>query len=340
MSRASPLCPTCGAWDARCGHPPDPRLQWTAAPLGRAVLDLLGTAVFTLLIAAVLIGLGPLLWWLAYGWPPRDWIEWFGVIMVALVSVPGTVVGLGMIVSIPEHWPGRRWTARDLAATDADRWTGDLVVRRGRPEWGELARNTTAPLPAPDSFDMSTETAAKSTADPAKLITAALAALLARGHVELSAVHRTGWTYHGDAPPCALDHLRYYLRPRGPDPVHLPWLEQALLTLVTRQPDTDLLTHVAMMTHGVADALGFEYDEDGHEPYWPDEATQTPGEVLQQRLLEDLADADPPAPDVAAALAAWRARHPALPDLLDGIADIARALLDVRAPPNHTCESA
>lgn len=333
MSRASPLCSTCGAWGPGCGHPPDPRLQWTAEPLRRPALELLGMAVFTILFAAVLIGIGPLLWWLAYGWPPHDWMEWFGVVMVALVSLPGAVIGVGLVITIPEHWHGRRWTVRDLAATDADRWTGDVTVRRGRPERGELARAITSALPAPASFDMSSETAAKSTADPAALLTAALADLLARGHVALSHVHRTGWTYHGDPPRCALDRHRYDLRPRGPDPVHLPWLERALLTLVTRRPDTDLLTLVAALSLDVAESLGFEFDDEG-EPHWPAGATQTPGEVLQQRLLEDLADDDPPSPppDLAAALTAWRAEHPDLPALLDQVAEIARTNLAPAAP--------
>lgn len=328
MPRALPLCSTCGAWSEPCGHPPDPRVQWVAEPLRNGLLDLLGMAVFSVLFAATVIGVGPLLWWLAYGWPPSGWLETLGVIMIALISLPGAVIGVGMLVSIPEHYRGRRWNVRDLAARDDDRVDGFLVVRRRGPDRGDLTRTRRSGLPAPVSFDMTTETAARTTADPGRLFAVALAGLLARGHLELARVHEHGWSRAPDEAPRRTDRVLYYVRPRGPRSSAHPWLERTLLDLAARAPATDLLQQLERLAYAVAGAIGFEHEGDDPEPHWPAEATRTPGEALQARLLEDLGDEDGAPPDVDAALAAWRAQHPDIAGLLERIDQVAHSVLE------------
>lgn len=324
-----PLCTTCGAWSEPCGHPPDPRLRWVAEPLRNGLLDLLGMAVVTVLFAVVIIGIGPLLWWLAYGWPPGDWIELLGVIAIALISIPGAVIGVGLIISIPEHYRGRRWNVRDLAARDDDRVDAWLFVRRRRPDRGGLVRTVRTAIPAPVSFDMTTETAARATDDPGLLLAVALAGLLARGHLDLQRVHETGWTRQPSEGPRPTDRVLHHLRPRGPQTPEHPWIERTLLDLVAAHPGDDLLHLLERLAHRIADSLGVEHDDDGHAPHRPPDPTSTPRQALKTRLLEDLGDDAPEhPPDVDAALAAWRTRHPDIADLLERIADLAHAILE------------
>ncbi len=327
MPRADlPLCPRCGAWCSDCGHAPEPRLTWIAEPLRHRVLAVVGMAVFTVLFAAVLMGIGPLIWWLTYGWPPQTWIELLGVIAVALISLPGWVVGIGLVLSIPEHDPGRLWNLRDAAPRDQDTWFGAAVVRRAllrasatrvarlalpRPPCPELTSETAAPRLTTVLQDMSQGPAAAphpaAPPDPAaladeltRLLTAALAGLVARGRVVVYAARSHGWSRAApDAAPATLDHLHHTLAVQSPDPTGAPWLEAILLRELAHGREVSLHVAAQFLLDAVAPELGFVYEHDvDHTARWrpPDVAA---------RLLVDTAAVD-------AALVAWRALDPAL----------------------------
>ncbi|HEY8379190.1 MAG TPA: hypothetical protein VIK91_22005, partial [Nannocystis sp.] len=248
-ARDLPLCITCGAWspDAplACGHPPNPQLTWHRLPWWHHLGDFLGLALFTLLLAAVLIGLGPLLWWLLLGWPPDGALETFGAIALALVTLPAWAVGLMLVRVLPEYWPGRRWEIRDTRADPDDITSGYIDLRRGRPVRGDVARTVRAPILPPVTEDMSSVTAAKTTGDLRLVLAAALAGLAARRQIALTLVETTGWTRDpGDPDPLPHRTPRIDARRLSSKTADTLWLEALLLDRLSAEHDLDLDTRL------------------------------------------------------------------------------------------------
>lgn len=328
--RDLPFCVTCGA--PACTHPRDPQVTWQPPPWSDGLLDFLGMAAFTLAFAGVLMGVGPLLWWLAYGWPPRGWIEIFGVIAIALVSIPGWVVGLGLLVSLPEHWQGRCWRICDARGDPDDVIAGFLFMRLGRPVCGDVTRTVRSALPSHDRSDMSSITAAGHTGGPALVLAAALAGLTARGQLALTLVETTGWTRDpNDAGPRPKGALAVHARRLSPRTSDTPWIEGTLLDLLAPDLDLDLHHPLRDLVRAVMLEIGYT-DPDGDGPTWPADAPGTPAEALRALLL----GASPATPDdpepIAAALATWRARDPArVGPVLDLLAHVTAELV---SPPN------
>lgn len=329
--RGLPLCITCGAWspgEPACGHAPDPRLHWSAPPWWDGLGDLFGMALFTVLLAAVLMGVGPLLWALFYDWPPRGWIETFGVVGVALVSIPGWVVGVGLVLSIPGHWRGRCWQVRDARASADDVTSGFVFIRRGAPVRGSVTRAVCAAVPSHVEMDMSSVTAAENTGDLGLVLAAALAGLAAGGRLALSLVETTGWSRQPhDEAPRPLAGTSVHVRGLSPRTSDASWLEGALLDLLAHGRDVELRHPLRDLIEQLALEIGYTRDDDGAALRWPADAPATPAGALRALVRADPPDRDDPGP-VVAALAAWRARDPArVGPVLDLVADLTAELL-------------
>ncbi|WAS96867.1 hypothetical protein [Nannocystis punicea] len=330
------LCTTCGTWSpggvARCGHPRDPRLAWLRPPWWDNLGDLLLMALVTLLVAAVLLGIGPLLWWLYPRWPPESPLDIAGALCIGLVTVPCWLFGIGVILAIPEHYRGRCWHLRDAAGSDDDRVEGHVFVRVRAPVRGGLVRTVRSPVPAHDSPDMSSETSARTTGDPQLLVAAALAGLAARGRIALTRVDTSGWSLRRADPPLTIRGAAVHVRRLSPRTADDPWLEGALLDLLADGPDVELRRPLRALLLRLGDAAGYARSDERPRPFWPAGADTSPSQALRAVLVDDPPPHDDPAP-VRAALAAWRARDPErVAPVLELVASLTAELLPLPAP--------
>ncbi|MDC0666595.1 hypothetical protein [Nannocystis radixulma] len=309
-----PLCTVCGTWSPggalRCGHPPDARLTWLRPPWSDGLRDFLGMAAFTLLCAAVLLAIGPLLWWIFATWPPESPLDIAGAIGVGLVSLPSWVFGIGIVLAIPEHWRGRCWRLHDARAGDDDRATGFVVVRGRGPVRGDLVRTIRAAIPEHDCSDMSSTTAAQATGDPQLVVAAPLAGLAARGHIALTLVDTSGWTLRVPDPPLAVRSAGVHVRSLSLQTAEHPWLERLLLDQLEAGQPVELRQALRALLVRLAREVGYFQGDGDRRPYWPTDAGNSPSEALRALLLDDPSAPVDPAP-VRAVLAAWRARDPA-----------------------------
>jgi hypothetical protein len=330
------LCTTCGTWSpgrvARCGHPRDPRLEWLRPPWWDNLGDLLLMALFTLLFAAVLMGIGPLLWWLYPAWPPESPLDIAGAICIGLVAAPCCLFGIGIILAIPEHYRGRCWRLRDAAGGDDDRVEGQVFVRVRAPARGGLVRTVRSPVPAPESSDMSSETAARTTGDPQLLVAAALAGLAARGRIALTRVDTGGWSLRRSDPPLTIRSAAVHVRRLSPKTADDPWLEGVLLDQLADGPAVELRRPLRALLLRLGDAAGYARSDDRPRPFWPADADTSPGLALRAALVDDPPPHDDPAA-VRAVLAAWRARDPErVAPVLELVAGLTAELLPLPAP--------
>lgn len=313
-ARPPAVCFVCGDDPARpspsCDHATAPgRLRWVRAPWHDGLLDTTADLVITLGIVAILVGFGPLLWWLTYGWPPTGWIEIFGVLGIALVTLPGAIVSVGLLISLPELRRGRRWDVVDAATHARDSVFGLVRLRRGRPRSGGVSHHIVTPIPAPTA-DLTSVRAAELTADPRELVLAALLGLAARGQISLTRAQTTSWTVsgiHHDISRCRDDEI---LVARAATTSDLPWLERTLLRHIHPHP-TPLAQTLREPIKLVAHEIGFSEPDDSGPLQWT--GTTPPGPALRALLLSS--DDDTPLPPIdpaplAAILADWRARDP------------------------------
>lgn len=308
--RPPALCSACGEppthADPTCDHAltHGDRLRWVRAPWHDGLLDSLFDLVFALGLVAVLVGFGPLLWWLAYGWPPTGWLEIFGALCIALVTLPGAVVSVGILLSLPDLRRGRRWDVVDTQARPDDAVHGSVWMRRGRPHHGGVTRHVVTPLAAPTHSELTSLHAAAATDDPAEIVVGAVIGLAARGELVFTRTVTTGWSQH---PP----HAPHRIRDHGltiaastaaaPD---LPWLERLILGHATPHP-TPIQRPAAELARALALEVGFQDPDDSGPMRWTE--STAPGAALRDLLL-DGASPDPAV--FPAALAAWRTRDP------------------------------
>lgn len=323
-----PLCVVCGAL-ARggapaCAHARVARARWVGEPWWRVIAGFAGTAIGTLLFAAVLAGIGPLIGWLAYGWPPQGWIEILGVIGVALVSIPGVVVGVGLVLSIPELYPGRAWELRDREATDEAWWRGWAHVRGGRVR-GQATLHLRTRVPGPSSCRLSSEDAARCTGDPARVIAAALAGLAASGRLAVSREKRVGWSRDAlDEAPRPIAGLEYTLRAVGSPAAEGPWVERALLAALPPGQEVALAEVVASVVQRVALEAGCVSGDEDSAPSWD----PTHARALRAAILGDEEPRPPERPArVDAELDGWRRERPDAGEVLDALTQGVRAAL-------------
>lgn len=323
-----PLCVVCGAF-ARgsapgCAHARVARARWVGQPRWRVVADFAGMAFGTLLFAAVIAGVGPLLWWLAYGWPPRGWIELFGVIGVALVSIPGAVVGVGLVCSIPELYRGREWELRDDEATDAVWWRGWALVR-GRRVRGRATHHLRTRVPGPAQSRLTSEDAARCTGDPARVIAAALAGLAAAGRIALGCEKSVGWRRDDqDEAPRPIAERLLTLRAVLPRADEGPWLERVLLSALPPGQEVALAAALATVVGRVAPAAGCVAEDEDSAPRWD----PTHAQALRAAILGEDEPLPPERPArVDAELDAWRREQPEAGELLDELRQVVRAAL-------------
>lgn len=283
--RDLPLCPACGAWRTPCEHAREPRLRWRAEPLGRYLGEGLGHVAFAVFFTLLLVGTGPLIFWLMYGWPPRDWIEWIGAIGVAIVSLPGLLVGIGVLVSTVTEREGRRWALIDAAPRPDEAIHGEVFVRGGRPLRGAASRTLSAGVSAPAGAWLSSETAMARTDDPVKVAAAALVGMLARDELALVRADTRGWTMAGgERSPVA---VRSFTLVGGAAAASSPWIEQLWLATLGRGLD------LAAVAQAVGGSLA--------------------GELEGVTSLREILDVPPPVEDpgpLEEALAGWRAQGP------------------------------
>ncbi|PCC68331.1 hypothetical protein SAMN02745121_05102 [Nannocystis exedens] len=329
------LCTTCGTWSpdgaARCGHARDPRLSWLRPPWWDGLGDLLRMALFTVLCAAALMSIGPLLWWLYPWWPPESPLHIAGAIGIGIVTAPGWVFGIGLVLAIPEHYRGRCWHLRDAAGSDDDRAAGHVFVRVRAPVRGGLVRTVRSPLPLPDCSDMSSEAAAQRTGDPQLVVAAALAGLAARGRIALTRVDTGGWRLRRREPPLVIRSAAVHVRSLSPRTADDPWLEGALLDQLADRPDVELRQPLRALLRRLGAELGYAGGDELPRPRWPADAGTTPALALRALLLDR-----PPGPDepaaVRAVLAAWRARDPErVAPVLELVASLTAELLPAPA---------
>ncbi|MCY1070309.1 hypothetical protein OV090_36535 [Nannocystis sp. RBIL2] len=325
------LCTSCGAWSPggpRCGHPRDPRLVWLRPPWWDGLGDLLLMALFAVLLAAVLMGIGPLLWWLYPFWPPESPLHIAGALCIGLVALPSSIFGIGVILAIPELYRGRCWHLRDAAASDDDRVVGQIFVRVRAPVSGGVVHTVRSPVPAPDCSDMSSESAARLTGDPSLVLAAALAGLAARGRIALTRVDTSGWNLHRRGPPLAIRSSAVHIRSLSPRTADDPWLEGVLLDRLADDRPVEL--------RPVLRALLLRLGADDHPRLvWPVDADTPPDVALRAVPL-----GAPPRPDdpaaVRAVLAAWRARDPErVAPVLELVASLTAELLPAPAPESR-----
>ncbi|MCY1008222.1 hypothetical protein OV079_22205 [Nannocystis pusilla] len=323
------LCTTCGTWSPdcrpRCGHPRDPRLVWLRPPWWDGLGALLVRASFALLLAAALMGLGPLLWWLYPFWPPESPLHIAGALCIGLVALPSSLLAIGVVLAIPELYRGRCWHLHDAAARDDDRVVGQVFVRVRAPVRGGVVRTVRSAVPAPDCFDMSSEAAAHSTGDPSRIVAAALAGLAARGRIALIRVDTSGWRLQRRGPPVAIRSAAVHVRSLSPRTADDPRLEGELLARLADGQTVELRPVLrALLLRLVAD--------DHPRPVWPAGAAPSPAMALRAALLDDPPRADDPAA-VRAVLAAWRARDPErVAPVLELVASLTAEFLPAPAP--------
>ncbi len=309
--RPPALCFTCGAdptsSSPTCDHAltRSDRLRWRRAPWHDGLLDTAGDLVVALGLVLVLCGFGPCLWWLTYGWPPTGWIEVFGVLGVALVTLPGAVVSLGILISLPELRRGRRWDVVDTEPRTDDTILGTVWLRRGRPHAGGVSHHLTIPVAAPSHRDFTSETAAAMTDDPAEIVLGAVLGLAARGQLSFTRTLTTGFSIlPPDAPRRIHDHGLTLAT--SAVPTDLPWLEQLLLNHATSHP-TPCQRPIADFTRALAHEIGFQDPDDSGPLRWTESIS--PGVALRTAILDA-----PPSPDptpLREALSAWRTLDPA-----------------------------
>jgi len=309
--RPPALCCTCGedpaTPSATCDHAltHGDRLRWVRAPWHDGLLDASLDLLFALGLVAVLVGFGPLLWWLSYGWPPTGWLEIFGVICIALVTLPGAIVSLGILISLPELRRGRRWDVVDTQARPDDAVYGSVWMRRGRPHHGSVGRHIEIPVVAPAHRELTSLHAAAATEDPAEIVVGAVLGLAARGQLVFTRTATTGFSQHPPhAPNRIRDHGLAIAAPAIATP-DLPWLERMLLDLVTPHP-TPIQGPADEFAQALAFELGFEDPDDSGPLRWTEPIT--PGAALRSMLLEDSSPQGPSR--FREAVAAWRTADP------------------------------
>lgn len=302
-----PLCFDCGAAaDAGCGHPRSSRLRWAPAPLRAHLREGLGVMAFTALFALVLIGVGPLLWWLAYGWPPEGWIELAGALGIALVSLPGWVIAIGVLLSAPSLWPERRWALIDREGGVR----GSMSTRRGRLVRAELSIAARTTLARPTSTSLTSTLAIERSDDPTLVLAAALVGLAARGLVRVTATRTTGWTRSAeDVAARPVDALALTIAATDERPPPQPWIEAMLLGMLQHGREGGLRAVATDLAERTALAVGFVGDEESGSLRWPEDAPTGPREALRELLdAGEVASGDASA--ISDALAEWCAREP------------------------------
>ncbi|WAS94197.1 hypothetical protein [Nannocystis punicea] len=361
--RELPLCPVCGAWSPgptpRCGHARDPRFTWQPRPWWDGLGEFLGAALFMLAAAVALIGVGPLLWSIFSDWPPRTLAEYFGVLGMLLVTGPTAMVGLGLLIMLPERYRGRAWLLVDLDPVPGDTVLGEVWVRRRAPVHGGVTRTIRTVITSHDCSDMSSKTAAWSTGEPRVVVAATLAGLAARGQIELSLHDTTGWTARPRDPPSPLRRSVVHVRRLPEKTAGLPRFEVRLLAGFAGGDDRELARELHLPLDSVSAEIGYSRNELPRSSW---RGTGTPTAALREALLtappefDDpallayhaaladpavLADpasepaplAPPPALDdpapIVAVLAAWQARDP---ERVGAVLDVVHKVVDELIP--------